>query len=366
MTWLRSIGAWLRRVGRRLLRRSPRPDEGQSAGDVPQADSDFQRQIDWYVGVDLRPSDSGGGFSAADLMLQTAPPRPHFRHGDLLTVGTARDKPRLDPRRLAAIEQRLEIDGGVVAAWRGGTHGNVVQIAGGREAVVLTQPVLRRTAEHALQRLVGARDDVERALESSAAAVDLRWPEEVLVGYDGGVEGYISASLGEEYIEDIRKVGPAIRTLSTIAMDPRSDDGEVSADERLSLVTNVGTWIGALHDQNVVYGQLSPAGVAFRRSDMGITPVDYVAARVMGCGPWAGPHIATSMDDDRRALAALAMLVLIPESEGNLRNFFGFKEIDGLGKLATARVRWLLARASGIKGMPTVDEWLKVLRDPER
>lgn len=290
-----------------------------------------------------------------------------FTREELFTVGTAHTQLDLDPRRKAAVLQQFDIKMGQRQLWRKSSRGQFLEIADGREVLVLNHLVSRPTAERALKALVAQRAAVEQALGAKVSQVDLLWPREIVVGFDGGIEGYIAPVLDPDFLATGKGSKLIVRTLN-LSGGSRGKKGPVDAPVSLELVRLVATWLRALHGANVIHGGLDLTSLAFAEGPTRIAALDYSNARVLGHGPWSDTSLDSSLDKDRKAMARIAFALLVPDATMMANWLSASKNVPGLVKdqRLTERLRWLWARSTGNAGsMPTVEEWAAALAQVE-
>lgn len=294
-----------------------------------------------------------------------------FTRAEFFFEATPTATTKLDPRRQAALEQGVYLRKGEEQVWRQSAHGRFLQGDDGRETFRLDQPVFRLSAEEALRSLIERGCPVSEQLGSAVDRVSLRWPSDVVVAFDGGIEGYIAEGLAPEFLADGRNSQRTIRTLDFALGDPGRRGAPMDAAGRLQLVRSVAAWVRALHAEDVVHGSLSFKSVAYAADDLRVAALDYGTARVMGRGPWhnlsASPEggtdrlRASSLDDDRKRFAHLAFALLLPEAQNMEGWLHGHEDVYGLDAAETSRACWLWTRSCGASGtMPTMDEWADV------
>lgn len=330
----------------------------------------------WRVPVEGAQKISGDGSETSPVEVGAAEPEPFqppagsgppvLSGADFFFVGARESRSQLDRRQQHAMEQEFALTSGKQLSWRGSDIGSIVDLGDGREALRLEHPVVRPSAEEALRRLIGRRDTVAAALGPDADQIDLHWPTEVVLAFDGGVRGYLTTALDQSFSADVGGGRRAVRTLDFAIAKSDSVDQTLSVTERLELLSLVADWVRGMHAANVVHGRLGIRSAAFSTRPLRIAPTVYSSARVLGTRSWidSAPGTGPSLDDDRRAFARLVSTLLVPEASSDQSRFFGIpSRVARLEPDTTARLRWLSARASGEQGTPpTMDEWAEALQ----
>lgn len=276
------------------------------------------------------------------------------------------DRPRMDLHELTAAQQRTRIASDSGQPWRHSGRATVRDSRDGDEARMFDDHVAQRLAERAFDDLLPRGTDVRERLGRAAERVDLAWPHEAVLGYDGGVTGYFMSRLDPLFLVESPRRGRAVRTLDT-AKD--LNDAEV-----LELVRTVAQWLRAMHTAGVVFGDLGQRSLAYATGPMRIRVLDYDTVRVAGrCSmlvsdPEAehdplAPVGESSYDSDRFLFAQLAFRLLVTRTnDGAIAPEAVPAHFPGLDVRNTARLRHLWQRATGPRGTrPTLDEWVVAL-----
>lgn len=303
-----------------------------------------------------------------------------FPREEFFVQATPNPANRLDSRRLAALNHAAYLRRSEDQSQSPSAPIRFLQGDDGRETCLLVEPALRPSAEGALGALIDRRERVSEP-DLARDGVSLRWPSELVLHFDGGIEGYIAEGLAPEFLADGRSSHRMVRTLDFALGGPGRGVASSDAAARLQLVRGVAAWVRALHAADVIHGSLNLRSAAFALDNRRVAALDYMSARVMGRGPWhnlslqdspslgqahpadgADLRRESSMDDDRKAFAHLAFALLVPEAQSMEGWLDGNDSVNGLDGVAPARLRWLWRRACGPDGgMPTLEEWADVL-----
>jgi hypothetical protein len=287
-------------------------------------------------------------------------------HADeLFFVGVPSERPHLNLRQQQALAQEHDLQGGEVLESRRGRGGNFVRLQDGREAFRLNEPVLDAASERSLNRLIAREPDVLASIGARRGSLDLRWPAELIHGFDGGVRGYFTSELEARALANVMDSGSAVRTLAFATKRIRGVSETYGGEDRLELVRILAAWVAAMHAADVVHGSLDLNTIAFSTNPLTVSPLEYATARTLGTRAWAGGANArdTTLDDDRRAFASIAFALLAPQAEGDVSRWLSVPpNLPGIDARMHTRLQWLLARADGAKGTtPTVEEWVRAL-----
>lgn len=233
--------------------------------------------------------------------------------------------------------------------------GRLLRSTDGREVLVLEQDVRGAGRVRALQDLVDRLPAIHAA--GNPECMDLRWPSEPLVDFDGVLFGYFAPGLDDGYLN--RRDGARHpRRLDSLIEGDDEVEGGFGTEDRVAALRAVAQWLHAQHQASVVNGQVRADLIYVDGTGDRLTPAHYRAARVLGTPDWTGlTGGADSFDRDRADFATLAAYLLGVGTASHSSNAIG-----GIGDEAGSRVRSLLRRAQGARGtMPTMEEWLFAL-----
>jgi hypothetical protein len=332
---------------------------------------------------------SGPGISFDDLRRrpderQTGSPRADVASGPGISFDDLRRRPderqtaRVDPRQLLAMQHRERVDAAARPAWRQTGRATVHPTRGDDgDVLVLPGTVLSASREGALRRLVAQETSVRAALGLAADRIDLAWPQEPLLLYDGGVGGYFMPRLDDAYVFSSRKLEPMVRTLMAANGVPDAGVPPIDQPRAVELVHLVATWLRALHVAGVVFGDLGQQSLAFATEPVRIRPLNFDTARVLGRGSLldsdpeaefdtAAPTHLSSFDTDRYLFALLAYRLLVSRDRSSAIDPERVStRLIGLDESTTSQLRRLWQRALGPRGTrPTLDEWVVPLAAP--
>ncbi|PWN04236.1 hypothetical protein DJ010_00855 [Nocardioides silvaticus] len=304
-----------------------------------------------------------------------APSEVAFTFADLVRRPEEQYRPRMDPRQVLSMAQRERYDEQPRPAWRqtGRTMVHPTRDGDG-DVLVLADPVRAGSRDRGLSRLVTRGAAVRDALGSSAQRIELAWPQEAFVDFEGAVLGYFMPRLDDRYVLTLDDGDRAVRTLGTANGLPPAGVPPLDDPDALELVGLLAQWLRALHMAGVVLGDLGWRSVAFAITPMRIRPLDYDAARVLGSAGLLDPDPETehdpealawlsSFDSDSYLFALLAYRLLVSRDHVSMIDVTKVPtQLPGLSKQATSTLRRLWQHASGPKcSRPTMEEWVEAL-----
>lgn len=308
----------------------------------------------WVRSSSVGEEQEANGSSAEDALRERLRSLPLTKDFDFTVPGDAAHgvARQLTAEQETYIRQNLLIkpDEGRVRSVAGGL---IVDVVGGREALVLDSGVLgsQRGAHTLVKRRPALPDPGE-------VRVDLRWPDEVLIDDRGRPRGYFAKGLPDQTTAASDAVD-APPTLAAIVMGDPERNGSPWA---VNVLRAVALWLRAQHEVGVINGQVDPQQLLVDGSGSLITPSDYRYARPFGSGGWTVNDGGGSFDDDRRGFAAIAWLLLCPPGSQPESWAESRETIADLDDVASMRVRSLLRRSLGPAGtMPSMEEWRAAL-----
>lgn len=277
---------------------------------------------------------------------------------DLFTgVGRVEVAQQIDPRTAVSVRQQALFVGAVDLADRALPWARTSVLDDGDEAVLLPHPEERPTAEQALNALITRRARVRDALGAAAPQVDLHWPKEALLGYDGGIRGHLSPPLSHEFVV----AGGRPRILDEVLRAHGT-----TQQQRVELVSLVARWLAALHAADVIHGDLDASSLAYSLDPIAVAPIMLGSARVIGHGPWHGRGRAdATLNDDRYALARLILEALAPQGVTNLEEWLSSgQQVTGIEPARRRYFDHLSRRAlQNRAACPTAQQWIAALTE---
>lgn len=301
---------------------------------------------------------------------------PGIDFEDLMSAPVQPERRPIDPRRLAALGQGERI-GHEEEAWRRTSRATVLRTTDGGEVLYVPEVVSRPTAEEDLTLLVARGEQVRGRLGTTGERVDLAWPQEALLAYDGGLAGYFQPRLDGAFVMDVPRRGRAVRTLGVANGLRGAGLARLGDAELLDLVRTVAVWAAALHGAGVVFGDLGQRSLAYALDPIRVRVLDYETARVTGRRALLSPEtgapldpLATdagsSYDSDRFRFALLAFRLLVAGNDAAaLEPTAVPPRLLGLDEHRTSRLRGLWSRAAGPSGRrPALEEWVAALPVP--
>ena len=225
----------------------------------------------------------------------------------------------------------------------------------GVEAVLLPHPEERRTAEQALSALITRRARVRDALGAAAPQVDLHWPKEALLGYDGGIRGHLSPALSPGFVV----AGGHPRILAEVLRAHGT-----TQQQRVELVSLVARWLAALHAADVIHGDLDASSLACSLDPIAVAPIALGSARVIGHGPWHRQGRAdATLNDDRYALSRLILEALAPQGVTDFEEWLASgQQVAGIEQARRRYFDHLSRRAlQNRAACPTAQQWVAAL-----
>lgn len=303
-----------------------------------------------------------------------SPPRSGISFHALRHASAGAERPRMDPRELRAADQQTRVARATEQPWRQTSRASVRVSSYGDDVLVLERPILQGSKESAFARLVSRGSDVILRLGPAVDRIDVAWPKEALLAYDGGVRGYFMPPLEQYYVVDFPGHGQAVRTLGAAngivdVEHKRLDDADL-----LQLVETVAVWLRAMHAAGVVFGDLGLRSIAYDTAPLRIRVLDYDTARVAGRAALLGSDRGgdhdpfalagqSSYDSDRFLFAELAFRLLVTRTNhGKIDSHAVPNHLLGLDESRTSRLKALWERAAGPRGTrPTMDEWADAL-----
>ena len=366
-----------------LRRRRLRGRAAATHHDAPEPDSAFASYQPPEAGGSVWPTTHGG--RTQSHATQDAPLVDEPFSTDAVTVGVSfeslsrgpRDEEttrRMDPRETVAVEQRARISDKELE-WRRTSRARVSESVGGGEALIFDRAIRRTSAEVGFGSLV-QRDAVVRAeLGADVERIELAWPNEPLLDYDGGVKGYFAPALDGSYVVDVPTRGPAVRTLGAAIGLNDAHLAALEPQDLLELMRLVAVWLAALHEAGVVFGDFGLRSIAYATHPVRIRVLDYDTARSLGRGPLLSPDLQdgdgdphtrggeSSYDTDRFLFAQVAFRLLVLRTQGGpVAPEAVPPRLPGLDEQRTERLRGLWQRAAGPWGTrPTMQEWVAAL-----
>lgn len=277
---------------------------------------------------------------------------------DLFTgVGRVEVAQQIDPRTAVSVRQQARFVGAVDLADRALPWARTSVLDDGDEAVLLPHPEERPTAEQALSALITRRARVRDALGAAAPQVDLHWPKEALLGYDGGIRGYLSPALSPGFVV----VGGRPRILAEVVRARGT-----TQQQRVELVSLVARWLAALHAADVIHGDLDASSLACSLDPIAVAPITLGSARVIGHGPWHGQGRAdATFNDDRYALARLILEALAPQGATDLEEWLSSgQQMAGIEPAGRRYFDHLSRRAlQNRAASPSAQQWIAALTE---
>lgn len=261
----------------------------------------------------------------------------------------------------------------------GGGQGTVHDVPGHPELVIKTFD----------QRVPGAVSLFEQIIEfgpgmrdAVGSGIDLCWPLEPR-GTGLTLEGYVMPRLKPEFYFDIpnarrttrreRSLDWAVRTAAGFQVPFSTTDAD-----RLELLRLFTRWLGAMHERQLVYGDISWKNFSFSVAPVRLAVYDFDQTRVVGVASFtrrrpaetvdwedaSAPIGPATLDTDRYKYALLAFRLLVSRDLGSRLDENAVPaKLPGFDLVQTARMRALWRRAAGRWGTrPTVAEWAAVLR----
>lgn len=285
---------------------------------------------------------------------------------------------RMDPRETVAVAQRARISD-TELDWRRTSRARVRESVDGGEALLFDSAIRRTSAEAGFGSLVQREADVRAGVGTDVEVIELAWPNEPLLDYDGGVNGYFAPALDGAFVVDVPRRGRAVRTLGTAIGLSDAQLEALAPEELLELLRLVAVWLAALHEAGVVFGDFGMRSIAYATRPVRIRVLDYDTARPIGRGPLLPPDPEgdgdplspvgeSSYDSDRFLFAQVAFRLLVSRTQdGPITPEAVPSQIPGLDPQRTERLRTLWRRAAGPWGTrPTMEEWVAVLQHPGR
>lgn len=285
---------------------------------------------------------------------------------------------RMDPRETVAVAQRTRISD-TELDWRRTSRARVRESVDGGEALLFDSAIRRTSAEAGFGSLVQREADVRAGVGTDVEVIELAWPNEPLLDYDGGVNGYFAPALDGAFVVDVPRRGRAVRTLGTAIGLSDAQLEALAPEELLELLRLVAVWLAALHEAGVIFGDFGLRSIAYATRPVRIRVLDYDTARPIGRGPLLPPDPEgdrdplapmgeSSYDSDRFLFAQVAFRLLVARTQdGPITPEAIPSQIPGLDPQCAERLRTLWRRAAGPWGTrPTMEEWVAVLQHPGR
>lgn len=272
-------------------------------------------------------------------------------------VGRVEVAKQVDPRTTVSVSQQTRFVGARDLADRALPWARTSLLDDGDEAVLLPQPETRPTAERALRELITRRALVRDALGAAAPQVDLHWPKEALLGYDGGIRGLLTPALPSKFAGADGRPRILVEALCAAG---------TTQQQRVELLSLVARWLAALHDADVIHGDLDASSLACSLEPLAVAPIALGSARVIGHGPWhAQGRAEATLNDDRYALARLILETLAPQGVTDLAEWLtSGQQVAGIGPAQRRYFDHLSHRALRNRAAcPTAQQWVAALTE---
>lgn len=220
--------------------------------------------------------------------------------------------------------------------------------------------------------------------EAVGPSVDLCWPLEAR-GTDQVLEGYLMPRIKPEFYFEAsnrRRTIRRERQLDWAVSGPIVAGFQipfVTTDaDRLELLRLFTLWLGAMHERELVYGDISWKNFSFSLNPVRLAVYDFDQTRIVGVASFtrgepadsvdwkdeSAPEIGpATLDTDRYRYALMAFRLLVSKDRhSHIDENAVPAELSGFDRTQTARLRALWRRAAGLWGSrPTVAEWAAIL-----